>query len=268
MVTPSIPRIDPALRFAARATLVLAVLVVATSLGGLLVPDLYARETAGWREQSIGQDVVDLVLAVPALVISGLAVLRGRRRAAPLLAGTLAFTAYTFVIYGFALHFNPMFLVYCATLGVAVFALAASLLAASRAEATPARPGRIAGGFLVTSGVLFALAWLSDVIPALASGASPRTVVEAGVLVNPVHVIDLSTVLPLMIAAGVSLWRRGTLGRALGPVLLAFAALMAASIAGMMLVMRSRGVAPASLGVAAGIAGLAALSSVLLARQV
>ena len=39
------------------------------------------------------------------------------------LAGGLLYTVYTFVIYALGMHFNAMFLVYCAALGTPIFAL-------------------------------------------------------------------------------------------------------------------------------------------------
>ena len=61
--------------------------------------------------------------------------------------------------------------------------------------------------------------------------------------------------------------QRRRLGEAVATVLLAFGALMAASIAGMMLVMRLRA-AHASAGVIGGMTGLALANGLLLARVV
>ena len=119
-------------------------------------------------------------------------------------------------------------------------------------------------------GVLFALAWLGDVVPAIVLGTLPDSVIEAGTPTNPVYVIDLSIVLPLHIIAGVALWQRRPLGFALAPIVLSFGALMALSLAAMMMVMRHRGI-EASLAVAAGMAFVSAASCavlVLLLRRV
>ena len=124
-------------RLLAAAALALAALIATVSLGGLLIADLYARETPNWRAQTIGQDWFDLVVLVPVLLGCAVGVLRRSRRALLLLGGALAFTVYTFVLYAFAVHFNRMFLVYCAILGGAAFALA--LLAARLADAPVAR---------------------------------------------------------------------------------------------------------------------------------
>jgi hypothetical protein len=56
--------------------------------------------------------------------------------------------------------------------------------------------------------VLFAALWLKEVLPAVLRGSTPGSIGEAGLLVNPVHVLDLSLLLPAMLIAGITLWRR------------------------------------------------------------
>src|SRR5690242_8441145 len=76
----------------------LAALVALASLGGILFPSTYARETADWTAQAVGQDWFDLVIAVPCLVITATLALRGAARALPVLAGGVLYTLYEFVI--------------------------------------------------------------------------------------------------------------------------------------------------------------------------
>jgi membrane protein implicated in regulation of membrane protease activity len=94
---------------------------------------------------------------------------------------------------------------------------------------------------LSASGVLFAVLWLSDIVPAVASGTAPLDVVEVGLPVNPVHVLDLAFVLPAMIVTAVLLWKRNPFGLFFAVPLMTFAAAMGAAIIGMSVVMNSRG---------------------------
>jgi len=211
-----------------------------------LVPAIYARETPNWAAQAIGQDWVDLLFGVPWLVITAAGSLRGSRGARLLLAGGLLYTLYELVIYAFAVHFNALFLVYCASLGLSLmcFVTVFSALAQEDVRSWFAEqvPVRAPGLFLILVGVAFAVLWLGEIVPALVHGTIPRTIVEAGVPTNPVHVIDLSAVLPAHVASGVLILRRHRLGYAAAPVVLAFGVLMALSISGMMVVMYLRGV--------------------------
>ncbi|HXI55738.1 MAG TPA: hypothetical protein VNO55_06750 [Polyangia bacterium] len=251
----------------------LALLVAVASLGGIFSAATYARETANWAAQGIGQDYFDLFVAVPWLAISAGLALRGSRRALFLLAAGYLYTIYEFVIYAFAVHFNALFLVYCATLGLAVFALAGITALLVRRDAArwyaPVIPRRTAGIFLVAVGVLFGAAWLGEILAAIAHGTAPRSVLEAGAATNPVHVLDLAVILPLHLVAGVALLRRRQVGHLLAPVLLAFGVLMAGSIVALMFVMRRRGfeVSGAVLGGMAAVATASAVVLVLLVRR-
>jgi hypothetical protein len=245
----------------------LALLVAAASLGGIVLPATYARETANWAAQGIGQDWVDLLFAVPWLITSAVLAASGSRRALLLLAGGCFYTLYEFTIYAFAVHFNALFLVYCAAVGLSLFALAG--IAAMLWKEDPARwyagpvPTRSIGIFLTAVGVLFGAAWLAEILTALVHGTVPASVAEAGAATNPVHVIDLSVVLPLHVIAGVSLLRRRPLGFALAPIVLGFGVLMAASIAGLMVVMHHRGF-PTSRAVFGGMCLVSAASAAAL----
>jgi hypothetical protein len=248
------------LAFPCVAAFPLAALVAVASLGGIVLPATYASETASWAAQGVGQDWVNLAVAVPWLSLSGLFALRGSRRALLLLAGALAYLVYSFLIYALAVHFNSLFLVYCAVLGLSFFSLTS--IGLELHDKNPSSwyregvPVRLAGGLLITIGLLFASLWLREVLPALAQGTVPVTIVEAGLFTNPVHVLDLSICLPALLIAGVSILRRRGLGYVLAPVLLGFGVLMAIAIAGMILLLSRRGLpvglaVPSFLGVLA-----------------
>ncbi|HEY8146951.1 MAG TPA: hypothetical protein VIG06_29930 [Kofleriaceae bacterium] len=231
------------MRLMIAAALGIAVLVASASLGGILSPETYARESAEWAGQAVGQDWFDLLVAAPALVVCALGARRGSLRWRLLLCGALLFTVYTFVLYCFAVRFNRLFPVYVAVLGLSFYSLLAvgrGLVAADlRVESGAVARG--AGALLVAIAVLFAGVWLAEVVPAVVSGDVPPSVAKAGLFTNPVHVLDLSIVLPAHLAAGLMLLRRRPHAVALASVLLAFGVLMASSIVALMLVMHLRG---------------------------
>jgi hypothetical protein len=263
---------DPApraARFAVGLELPLTLLLAAISLAGILSPSTYGRETASWAAQAVGQDWVDLLIAVPWLALSGAYARGGSRTGRFLLAGGYLYALYELAIYAFAIHFNALFLLYCAAFGLSILGLVATMHALGREDLpgwfSARMPRRGAGALLIAIGVGFGLLWLGDIVPALVRGTTPPTVIEARVPTNPVHVMDLSLILPAHVAAGVLLLRRRPLGYLLAPVLLAFGILMATSIGGMMVVMRLRGV-PADLAVVAGMAVLAGLNGWVFTR--
>ena len=232
-------------RLPAILTLPLAGLLALAAAGALFIPSVYAREVPLWAAQGRGQDWVDLVFVVPLMIAAALLTLRGSRRAVLVLAGTLAYALYSLVLYAFFLHFGPLFLVYAWALGLSFFAfvaLAGALHADdARAWFDATAPVRLAGGLSVLLGVLFYALWLGEIVPAIVSGQMPRSAADAGLVTNPVHVLDLGIVLPAFIVGGVALWRRRRLGYWLGPAMLAFGVVMDVALAGMAVSMRASG---------------------------
>src|SRR5688572_30684509 len=94
-------------------SLPLAALVIFVSTWALLTPGFYSAETLNWQVQSSGQDLVDLFLVVPCLLVSSVLAYRKNRAATMIWGGTVLYTTYTFVIYCFAVHFNELFFCYC-----------------------------------------------------------------------------------------------------------------------------------------------------------
>jgi len=230
---------------AAALALPLAALFGAASLGNLVLPSAYALEAPLWAAQGIGQDWVDLLVAAPALAALAWLARRGSGRAALLLGGALAYTAYSLVLYAFALHFNPLFLAYALALGLSFYALLALVLAVARQDAgswcATRAPALAAGAFSTFIGIAFAALWLGEILPALATGATPRAIGEAGLITNPVQVLDLGIVLPAFIVGGIALMRRRPLGCWLVPLMLAFGVFMDLALIGMDLSMAARG---------------------------
>jgi hypothetical protein len=177
----------------------------------------------------------------------------------------MLFAAYSFLIYAFAIHFNAWFLLYCAALGLSVYGLAGTLaLIAGRPAPMPdSLAARVTGCFLLATAVLFALIWLADIVPAMIEGVTPAAVTEAGLMTNPVHVIDLSIYLPGQALVGLGLLAGRPAGHRFAPVVLAFGVLMAANLAAIMLV-TSLGDLGGSLAIAGLFCGLALLNLGLL----
>jgi len=226
-------------------TVVEAVLLVVTAVGGIWWPAVYAGETPHWRAEAVGGDWVNLLLVAPLLLWSGARVERVAWRIAWL--GVQGYVLYFFFIYTFAVHFNALFLVYCSVLGLSFYSVALAAPALRVEEAVAAFAGRVrervAAGVLIGTAICFGLLWLAEVVPAIVKGETPAGVRTVGLPVNPVHVLDLSLFLPGFLLAGVWLWQKKPAGYLLGPALLTTAVVMSVSIVGMMLELRRVGLA-------------------------
>lgn len=267
---PTASSITSDARIGARRVLLLTapitVIAAVTSTLGLTDAALY-RGTLVWTAQAVAQDFADLVLVLPLLVVSAWFAARGSRRGWLVWLGALSYLVYTFVIYAFAVHHNRLFLAYVAVLGGTLWALVIGLwctdwddIQSRFAARAPVRP---IGVLLIAAAVLFCLLWLADEVPAALSGAVPQSIVDAGVMTNPVHVIDLAVMLPAMAMAGRLAWRRRAMGYGLAVVLLVNVVLQDAAITTMMVYARRAGLpsSAAMIGVFAALGGatLAAL---------
>jgi hypothetical protein len=104
----------------------IAVLVAIAAGVGFFSYDIY-RDAPLNAAQAVGQDLITLVVALPALVISAMLALRGSRRAHLVWLGVLLYLVYTYLIYALAIQFNALFLVYVALLGCSLYALIGGL---------------------------------------------------------------------------------------------------------------------------------------------
>ena len=227
-------------------SLVAAGLAVAGNIVSLVgINEIYGDAHPALTVQAIAQDLVDLVLVAPLIVISAIAVRRGSVPAYPIWLGALTFTVYNYVIYTFSIHFGPLFLVWIAVLGLGMYALIGGLLAIDSgsvvARASGVGPRRAAGWFLIIVGAAFALLWLMDIVRALRAGVIPPAAADLGLPTNPVHVLDLAFFLPATIAVGLFLLRRRAAGVVLGPALLLFLALTGVPIMATPVVAWARG---------------------------
>ena len=248
-----------------RLVMPIALLASVGSISSLVFEDaIYGRETANWAAQSVGQDIANLI-AFPVLMGAAFLAARGSVRARVTTIGLLIYSAYTYAIYTFALHFGSLFLVWVAVLGLSVYALIGAIANADADGVKGAFAGgsgeRLAARLLVVVGSVFASLWLSEIVPAILAGNIPQALEEVGLVTNPVHVLDLSLLLPALIIAGRLLAKGRPLGYVLAPALLIATCFLALGIVSLMLVSAARGL-EASPVVGVGVAILALLEAV------
>jgi hypothetical protein len=207
--------------------------VVASVVG--FIPGLY-RDRAVVVAQSHGYDTGNLLVAL----VLGLGLVwsaRGSTRGRLLTIGALGCLTYSYVTYAFEIALNPATLLYVGVLGFAAWSFIAGLADVAPAQADAVLesrfPRRVAGAFLVTMGLLFALTWLSQIAQAALTGRLPAELVAAGWPMNPVYVLDLALVIPLAVLAGTRLWQRRVGGVVMAVPMLVFLPLLAISILAM-----------------------------------
>jgi len=227
-------------------SLVLALALAIASYYGAFVPATYGRDSASMAAQGMGQDMFDLFFVTPLLLISLAYTLRNNRIALFVLAGTVFYILYSFFIYAFGVHFNKLFLIYCLVLGSALYTFLLIIYEFSGMEVGnwfgDKAPRRAIGIYFIVVALLFYLLWLKDVVPALLSNSVPANVSDNGLLVNPVHVLDIAIALPGLLVTALLLFRRQALGYIFAPIFLIFTILLALALIAMVLAMKANGI--------------------------
>jgi len=227
------------------STIAIALLVAVTAVAGMYWPATYARETPYSRAGGYASDIVDLFLVVPVLLISGIKAYRGSVPARLVWLGTQGYLLYNFVIYAFGVHFNALFLVYCATLSLCLFATVFSIPFVPLEQITqtygPRAPRKtIAIVFLVLAIQTAAFDLRAD-IAAILAGRVPQDIIDANQSVNFIHVLDLGFLLPALCITAILLFRRKASGYALAPAFLTLLAIMSMELVSILTVMGRAG---------------------------
>jgi len=225
-------------------SIAIATLGIGGSLVGLGVDRIYALETREWAGEAVGQDIANLIVFT-AMLTFAYAAARGSLKAELVWTGTLVYSAYTYAIYAFDVHFGPLFLLYVAVFGLSAWALGSTIVAADPASLKRrfAAPHLVAfaANLLIVVSAAFALLWLSEDVAATIDGSPSEALAKSGLATNPVHVLDLSLLLPACLFAGFLLRRGQAWGYYLVPVLLTAASAIGTGIVTMMIVLSARG---------------------------
>lgn len=175
---PGMPKIQPVPVLWIATPVLVSVLVLLTSLCGILQPSTYAREVPSWAIQAIGRDYANLAV-VFLLLASTWYVGKQSLHGYIVWLGAWLYFVYAFAIYSFALHFQYLFLAYVAILGLSGYTLAGGLLAVDRELIAQAQKKntnmKYAAVLLFAIGMLFGVLWLLSIIPSLLAGTVPRT---------------------------------------------------------------------------------------------
>src|ERR1035437_9492567 len=214
----------------ARPWLLLSILTAALARAGsastLLSQQLYDDLTPAFLPQALAQDLVNLLVVSPAMIILAVLALRGSSRAYLLWLGTLLFTTYNYVIYSVGIPFGPLFLLWVGVLGMSIFALLGGIACIDRDELLvtyrSARAAKVSGWALIVVALMFGALWLSEDVPALLNGTTPQSLVDQGMITNPVHVLDLGFFLPAVLVIGALWLRRNLRAATVAPSFLVF----------------------------------------------
>jgi hypothetical protein len=224
-------------------TIFIVLLIILCSGIGIGYPKLYEKETVDWMAQTLGQDISNIFFISPVLVLSAILVAKGSKIAKIIWIGTMLTNIYSYVIYCFAVHFNPLFHVYCVILGLSIYAVIRFFIDHIHTDFKSwyieKTSTKLIGITLFIIAVIFTLLWLSNSLPAALTNTVPEAITKDALLTNPVHALDFSFYLPLMFFAACKILKKRTEGYLLAPMMLVFAILTNINIINLMFVTMS-----------------------------
>lgn len=236
-----------------KLSIALAALTIIISLMDLLYPPIFFNETPSTKAQVIGQDIVNLLLGVPALLLAMDRSRKGSQKARTIWLGLLAYLAYTFLSYAAIFKLNLGFFPYTAAFGLSLYATLLNIAGMDmnrlEVETTP-NVRKWTPYSMAVILLLIAILWTPDVAAYYTAGTLPATLTVDGAHTLIIVFQDYSIVLPLAL---ITAWltRRGEkLGYILAPAVLIKALSIALAVLGMIVAMQLYGT-PADPGQAA-----------------
>lgn len=231
-------------------TLPIALLLIIATVAGVFFPAIYAQDETYFATQGIAQDFISLFVTVPVLLISFFFARKGSIRARLIWMGMLGYTLYSYILYAFYVHFNSLFLVYAGTLALTLYTLIGAIAttdhSAIRAailaqRKNPTRLRRRTAAILFFIAGIFYFLWLSEIIPALLDGVTPQSVLDNGLPTNPVHVLDLTFMLPGLVITGILMLKDKPLAYVIAPIFYGYAAMLGLAIIAMVILLSQQG---------------------------
>ncbi len=250
-------------------TILLALLLGTVSYFGVFLPSTYARDVESMAVQGMGQDIVDLFLVVPLLLVTLVLTKKNHKASSFIFGGTVFYILYSFFIYAFGVHFNFLFLLYCLTLGTSLYLFILIMIELNRMDVqtwfSNKIPVKTTSVYLIVVAIMFYLLWLKDILPAVLTNTVPGSVGDTNLLVNPVHVLDISFALPGLMITAILLLKKQKLGFILTPIFLIFVIILAIALTGMMIMLKVKNISD-DVSIAVIFIIMAILSTVLLVR--
>jgi len=226
-------------------TFILSISLMLVSYFGVFFPRIYERDSISMGVQGMGQDIVNHFLVVPLLIISLIFVRKGNKYSYLIFSGILFYIYYSFIIYCFGVHFNNLFLFYCLILGTSLYTFIIIVIQLSSMDNqnwfSNKAPIKALANYFIVIAAMFYLIWLKDVVPAILSNTIPRSISDNKLLVNPVHVLDISITLPGLIITAMLLIKKHKLGYIFTPIYLVFIILLAIALIGMVIMLKIKG---------------------------
>ena len=236
-------------RYALYLSIGVILMATTASLATLMFPDrIYVDETGSFVAQDAGQNLVNLILAIPLLGFSLLWFRTGNEKARYIWMGTLFYFVYTYLSAVMLFAFNSLFLVYVAIFSMALYALILVFIdmdiRSIRIDIS-SRVSRRTTYVLFFLVAMILLLWLPEIISLSISGETSERLAQDGHRTYVITALDLGLLVPLGLLSGFLIIKREPLGYVLAPILLIKGMTLAVAVLSMIVFMVIAGTPPA-----------------------
>lgn len=194
---------------------------------------IYKMHTVAQVYQVIPHDMVNLFLALPALIISFVFARKGFLKARLFFMAVTLYLLSTYGIYTFYAMYNRLYICYVAIMGLCFYMFFILLKGTDAAKVKELfkdnYPNKLVGGFLITAASFMTLTWLKGVMPTALFNNIPTIDLAQSTTMVP-QAIDLAFFLPLAFIMGIRLCRKRPDAYIIGAVLPAFLVFMMMAI--------------------------------------
>lgn len=204
-------------------SVIVSILAIVASVGGLIIPDLY-RDNEFVKSAWFTNDLITLIVAIPLLITSLLFAFKGSVRWQLVWMGMLGYMVYNFAFYLFGAAFNNLFLVYVALFSSSIAAL---ILGLSNLDInyialrfSPKTPVKVISIYIMLIAIMLFFVEMGMIYNYFQTGILPETIKLTGHPTSIVFALDLSIVVPVSVVTAILLWKRNTWGYILGMIML------------------------------------------------
>ena len=194
---------------------------------------IYRNMSQSAAPDGIAQDIVTIILAIPLLLISFSKARKGSLKWKLVLAGTLLYFLFTYLLYMVLIMYNELFLIYVLLASLSFYAFILTMISFDLEDLAARFDENISvkfvGGFLIFIAITVGFNWLGRIVPPLLDGSIIPEVIEHYTSL-PVQGLDLAFMLPTAFLSGVLLIKRNNYGYLLAPVILNFLIIMMTAI--------------------------------------
>lgn len=194
---------------------------------------IYKMHTVSQVYQVIPHDIVNLFIALPALLISFVLAKRGSLKARLFFMAVTLYFLFTYGIYTFYAMYNRLYLCYVAIMGLCFYMF---LMMYKETDSLKVKnlfkdeyPNKLIGGFLVAAASFMTLTWLKAIIPTILFNKIPTIDLAQSTTMVP-QAIDLAFVLPVAFLMGIKLCKKKPEAYIMGTIIPIFLTFMMTAI--------------------------------------